>query len=589
MSQFFKFVFASCLGVILASVVVVGIAMAMASSLMAESNKKDTIGPNTVLKLSFEEPVPEKANNIPIDFAEFKTKKTLGLQDIKQTLEAASKDNNIKGIFMDLSSLSLGRAKAGAVRDAILKFKESGKFVVSYGQYYSQSTYYLASAADKVYVNPIGGVDFRGFSAQILFFKDMLDRLGVNMQIYYAGQFKSATEPFRLRKMSEQNRLQVREYLDGMYEIYLQDISDSRGIAVPELKKIANELLLRDADDAVKYNMADAKGYRDEVYSYLREKLGFEEDDKLKFVSINEYEGQANKEYDYSAKDKIAVVYAEGNIVDGDGDLGSVGGDKYASILRKIRRDDNIKAIVMRINSPGGSALASDIMWRELSLAKEAGKPVIASMGDLAASGGYYLACVADSIYAEPSTITGSIGVFGMIPSLQKMMDEKLGVTMDTVKTGKFSVGLNTFLDIDPEEGKIIQSGVEDFYEIFLKRVADGRKMSRDDVHKVAQGRVWTGEKAKQIGLVDHYGGLDEAVATAARMAGLTKYRTKEYPRIKEPIEQLIEELTNTGTDRAQTLIREELGELYPFYHQLRDLQDMKGIQAKLPFMLEIQ
>ena len=587
MSQFFKFVFASCLGVILAGVLVSIFLSVAVGNMVSRAEEGNDVTSNSILELSFKDPIPEKSNNLPVSPYDLYPDEIMGLQRIVETIHSAKEDKNIKGIFMDLSGISAGRASSGVIRDAILDFKESGKFVTAYSKYYSQGSYYLASAADKVYVNPIGGLDFRGFSAQIPFFKDMLDRLGVKMQIYYAGQFKSATEPFRLNEMSDQNRFQVKEYLNGMYKIFLQDIADSRNISTTELRNIANELKIRNAEDAVKYKLADAVGYRDEVYTALRERLGFDEKDKLKLVSMGDYAAKMSSGKDYTAKDKVAVVYAEGSIVDGKGERGQIGGDKYASLIRKLRKDDKVKAIVLRINSGGGSVIASDIIWRELLLARQEGKPVVASMGDVAASGGYYIACLADSIFAEPSTITGSIGVFGMIPSLEKTMKDKMGVDFDTVTTGKYATGLNLFMDISEGEGRIIQSTIEEIYETFLTRVADGRKMSRDEVHKIAQGRVWTGEKALEIGLVDKFGGVDAAVASAAKLAGLEKYRTGSYPVIKEPIQELLEDLSGTTERSTQVFARKELGELYPFYEQLVMLKNMKGVQARLPFVVK--
>jgi protease IV len=421
-------------------------------------------------------------------------------------------------------------------------------------------------------MNPVGGVDFLGFSAQIPFFKDMLDRLGINMQVFYAGQFKSASEPFRLTEMSEQNRLQVREYLEGMYSLFLEDISASRGIPTTELRNIANTYALRKAEDAVKYKFVDKLAYTDEVLANLKERIGLEKDDKLEMISLANYEEGNKAKVNFKAKDKIAVIYAEGNIVDGDGEAGSIGGDKYAAIIRKIREDDKHKAIVIRINSGGGSGLASEIMWRELMLCKEQGIPVIASMGDVAASGGYYIACMADTILAQPNTITGSIGVFGMIPNLQKMFDEKLGIQFDSVKTGTYSTGLTTNFD--------------DFYDLFLTRVAEGRKMTKEAVHQVAQGRVWTGTKAANIGLVDVLGDLQDAMNIAAAKAGLEKYRVTEYPKTKDHIQQLMEKITGQE-DEVKAMLENEVATIFPEYKYMKELREMKGIQARIPFLLE--
>lgn len=553
-------------------------------------NDKSKVSANSVLKLSLEGVIPELTGNTPATNAyEFQTEKIIGVHDLIGALRQAKEDDKIKGVLMDLNGVGTGRANSTALRDAILEFKESGKFVYAHAEFYSQGTYYLASAADKVYITPIGGVDFLGFAATVPFLKDMLDRLEIDMQVFYAGQFKSATEPFRRYNMSEQSKLQTREYLEALYGMYLSDISKSRGIPVEDLRSYATNYSIRNAEDAVKYKMVDGTKYWDEMLDLLKEELGLDEDDKIKSININTYAKDHLKKVDFSIKDRIAVVYAEGSIVDGKGENGSVGGDKYAKVIRKLRQDDKVKAIVVRINSGGGSGLASDLMWRELELAKKAGKPVIASMGDVAASGGYYIACNADKIFAEPNTITGSIGVFATIPSMQDMLKDHVGITFDTVKTGPFAHGLTTVFDVSPEEGKILQSSIEEFYEIFLKRVGEGRDMTRDQVHKVAQGRVWTGKKAMELGLVDEMGGLDEALATAAEMAGLTKYRKVDYPKIKEPIEQLLEDFTKKKSVKlnSKTMVREELKSIFPYLDFVQEVVEMKGVQARLPYPVE--
>ncbi len=590
MRNFLKYTLASCLGVIIAGFVIFGIGGIVIGRMVSKIDTAPKAKANTVLSLKFDKLIPEKTNNLPVDPFNFDPDKILGLHDIVDAIEFAKTDDNVKGIYLDLSGLMAGRATASTLRDALLDFKSDGKFIIAYSKYYTQNTYYLATAADKIYVNPIGGVDFRGFGAVIPFFKDMLDRLGIKMQVYFAGDFKSATEPFRLKKMSENNRLQMHEYIGSMYQLFLQDISDARKISVDELKLIANEYLLRNADDALEHKIVDAVGYEDEAHSDIRLRLGLEEKDKIPTMSISGYHKGNFKRTDFSIKDKIAVVFAEGGIEDGKGEPGSIGGDNYVEILRKIRKDDKIKAVVVRINSGGGSALASDLMWRELELIKAAGKPVIASMGDVAASGGYYIACNADSIFAAPNTITGSIGVFSLIPSLEKMMDEKIGITIDTVKTGKFAIPINPFMDISEEEGKILQASTDEFYEIFLKRVADGRGITRDEAHAVAQGRIWPGLKAKELGLVDKIGELDDAIAAAASKAGLEKYRVTEYPVTKEPLEQLIEQFVGKKETRfnGQMLAKEQLGDMFPYYKYLKEVKEMKGVQARIPFILDV-
>lgn len=587
---FFKTIMASCLGVLLAGIAIFGILFLVGTSMASSAmNKKSVIKTNSVLKLTLKDPIPELTGNAASSGGfQLETDKVVGLHDLIAALSHAKSDDKIKGLLLDLSAVGTGRAGASNLREAIIDFKESGKFVYAHSTYYTQGTYYLASAADKIFVHPLGGVDFLGFAATVPFLKDMLDRLEVDMQVFYAGQFKSATEPYRRYNMSEQAKLQTREYLEGLYKIYLKDISESRGISTQQLREIAEQYLLRNADDAINYKMVDGKKYWDEILTMLKDDLGLDKDDKINATSLRTYARDHVNKTDFSIKDRIAVVYMEGTIVDGQGEVGSVGGDKYAKIIRKLRQDDKVKAIVVRVNSGGGSGLASDIMWRELELAKAAGKPYVASMGDVAASGGYYVACNADTIYAEPNTITGSIGVFAMIPSLEDMLKEKVGVTFDTVKTGPYAHGLTPLFDISPGEGKILQAGVEEFYEIFLKRVADGRSMTRDQAHEIAQGRVWTGEKALEIKLVDAMGGLDDALATAANLAGLTKYRVAEYPKIKDQFERILDELQNKDqASFTQSAVQAELKKVFPYFDYVQEVIQAKGVQARLPFVIE--
>ncbi len=586
MANFVKIVFGSCLGVILASIVVFVIGGTVATSIASNADAAKSVDANSVLKISFDGGIPEKSNNVPVDPFSFEMEKTLGLHDMVAAIEYAKTDDKIKGIYLDLTGAPGGRATAATLRKALMEFKEEDKFIVAYAKAYSQGSYYMASTADEIMMNPVGAVDFLGFGVQIPFFKDMLERLGVKMQVFYAGKFKSATEPFRNYEMSGENRAQTTEYLESMYALYLKDISDSRGISTSKLRNLADSYALQTAEDAVKYKFVDKLAYKDELITNLKERLGLEEDDKLKTISLSDYEKGNKAKLNLKIKDKIAVVFAEGTIVDGKGEAGSIGGDKYASIIRKIREGEKHKAIVLRINSGGGSGLASEIMWRELMLCKEAGLPVVASMGDVAASGGYYIACMADTILAQPNTITGSIGVFGMIPSLQKMLDEKVGITFDSVTTGPYSLGINTNTDIGTDEGAIITKSVEDFYMLFKKRVADGRNMSMDAVEEVAQGRVWPGVRAKEIGLVDVLGDLQDAIAIAADKAGLSEYRTSQYPKTKDPVQMYIDKITG-NEEETKLLLEKEVSNLFPEYKYIKELRGMKGVQARMPFMIE--
>lgn len=591
MGQFFKFVFASCLGVILASIALGFLSFVMLAAIAGSVGSKTvSVQPNTVLHLKFDKPIPEKTNNLPMDPFNFKEQKILGLHDILAALERAQTDDNIKGVLLEADGLQGGLATANALRDALAEFKSKGKFVYAYANTYTQGAYYLASAADKIYLNPVGLLDFHGFAAQVPFFKDLLDKAGIKAQVYYAGKFKSATEPFRRNNMSEENKLQVREYLEDAFGEFLNDIAEARGISEVELRRIADNMAATLPEDALRLKMVDELTYRDKVLDDIRQKTGLDKKDKIPTLTIEEYAEAKPAKTNLKAKHKIAVVYAEGNIVDGKGENGSIGDVKYVDILSKIRKDKQVRAIVLRINSGGGSAIASENILRGVELAKAEGIKVVVSMGDYAASGGYYIACKADSIFAEPNTLTGSIGVFSMIPSVQQLLNKQIGIQFDTVKTGQFAHGISPVYDLTEAEGKIMQSFVDKMYETFLGHVAAGRNMSRDAVNEIAQGRVWTGQKAVRIGLADRIGYLDDAIAAAAKLAEVSEYRISEYPRVKDPIQQLLEELSGQTTEtRAQRLLKTQLGSLYPHYRFLYELQQSKGVQARLPFMLEFR
>lgn len=585
MGQFFKFMFASCLGVILAGVVLSLVSIAIVVQIASQADKPKGVKPNTVLHLSLEQPVPEQTNNLEMNPFDFKNQYILGLSDMVQAIKFAKTDDRIQGIYLDMKQIALGSATAGALRQALVDFKTSGKFVYAYSDYYQQGTYYIASAADQVYLNPIGDLDFRGFAMIQPFFKNMLDKIGVNMQVTYAGNYKSATEPFRLTEMSPENREQVREFVESLYESYLSAIGESRKLTVTELKDIANGWKVRNPGDAVKLGLIDVAGYKDQLMAEMRNKMGLEDGDKIPFLDLVDYYFSEEMSPGY-ATDQIAVVYAEGSIQGGESQPGIITDEQYVKWLEKIRKDDDIKAVVLRVNSPGGSALASENIWRELKLIKEAGKPIVVSMGDFAASGGYYISCMADSIYAEPTTLTGSIGVFSMMPNAEELFEEKLGITFDTVKTGQYSTSLTPFYAWTDPEHQIMQADVNEIYETFLQRVAEGRGMTRDQVHQIAQGRVWTGEKALQLGLVDGLGGMEQAMATAAALAGIEEYWTKEYPVVKDPLKQFMETFMDNDEDIQSRMISRELGgeygDLYDYY---RDMRSAQGVQARLPFI----
>ncbi len=595
MAQFFKFLFASCLGTALALILLVFVGVGALGSLASSFStaKKPSVAANSVLELNFEQAIPEKTNNLPMDPFDVENANIPGLQEIIDGIRQAKNDPDIKGIYMNASVVMTGKATSSALRRELVDFRQSGKFIIAYANFYTQGAYYLASVADSVFVNPVGGVDFRGLSSTIAYYKGLLDKMDVNMRIFYAGQFKSATEPLRMDKMSDQNRLQVREYLAGLYQIMLRDISASRQIPEAELRAIADRYEGRNAQGAVKTRLIDRIAHEDEAFDAAKTRIGLDRKDKLKRIKLNDYLAAKPIKRNLSAKDKIAIVYAEGSIMDGKtGDAGDIYDGEYVKMLRKIRADDRVKAIVLRINSPGGSVLASENIYRELQLCRQAGKPIVATMGDVAASGGYYIACLADSIFAEPNTITGSIGVFGVIPILQNTMKNKLGITYDTVRTGKYSAFGTPFIDFSPEESAIIQSEVEQTYQDFLKKVADGRRRPVGEIHEIAQGRVWTGAKAKEIGLVDELGSLDRAIQAAAKLAGLEKYRATEYPRTKTGLEQFMDRFIKDNSEDAVTsrIVRRELSDLYPLYRLLQEAKNGKVvIQARMPYELIVR
>jgi protease IV len=595
MPQFLKYLFASCLGTALALGLLLFVGFSSLAGLVssAAEDKAVTVRENSVLELNFDNVIPEKTNNTEMDPFDVDQANVVGVTDMIKMIKLAKDDGNIKGIYIRPQMVSAGKVSTADIRAALEDFKTSGKFIVAYGDFYTQNAYYMASVADSIYLNPVGAVEFKGYAATITFFKEMLDKLDVQMRIFYAGQFKSATEPYRLDKMSDQNRLQTRVYLNALYDIFINDISRTRGISPNDLRGIADRYEGFSAEMAQKNRLVDHIGHEDVAINAIKKRIGLNEKEKLNRVKMDDYYVAKGKGVDLTdAKDKIAVVYMEGTITDGvSAEPNSITDGQYVKILRKIRNDDRIKAVVIRMDSPGGSVLASENIFREVLLCKQAGKPVVVSMANVAASGGYYIGCQADSIFAEPGTITGSIGVFGIVPILQKTMKNNLGITVDTVKTGKFSAFGTPLLDFSDEESKIVQARIEATYEDFLSKVAKGRRKTRDEIHEVAQGRVWPGVKAKEIGLVDDIGGLDRALAAAARLASIEKYKTKEYPETKTGLEQFVDKYTNKK-DRddaiSNSVLKAELGDMYPVYRSFRDIRNAKGIQARLPYEMVI-
>jgi protease-4 len=536
--------------------------------------------------VAFTYPVAERTPNNPLSglgFLGIDGEKAIGLNDILVNIKKAKTDNNIKGIFLDESYMLSGQATTEEIRNALIDFKKSGKFIVAYSEVYTQGFYYLASVADKVYINPKGIFEFRGFHSQITFLKGALDKLGIEAQVIKVGTYKSAVEPFILDKMSDANRMQINSYLGSLYDYFLTGISRSRKINKDSLFNLANNLSIQFPEDALKYKLVDGLKYKDEVLDELKQRTDIETKSDLHNVELVDYTNTiANGGNDKKEpKNHIAVIYATGEIAGGDGDENSIGSEKISSALRKVRLDDKVKAVVLRINSPGGSSLASDVIWREVLLTKKV-KPIIVSMGDVAASGGYYIACAADSIIAEPNTITGSIGIFAIIPNLQKLFNNKLGITFDGVKTGKYADLGDVSRPLSPEEKAIIQNSVNRGYDDFTKAVAKGRHKTPAYIDSIGQGRVWTGTQAIKIGLVDRLGNINDAIHSAAKMANIKGYKLVSYPEQKSFFNRFGSGLS---TEIKTHFVKSELGDDYRYYEQIKNLtQMMRTPQARMPY-----
>lgn len=586
MKSFFPTFFASCLGVFAAFALCIFILIGISISSISQ---KESYGDNTILKLKLEEFIPEKSDNVNQQSVFFGgSSETIGLRRILTLLEAASEDKKIKGILIENNSIGVGQATVLSLMAGLQKFKESGKFIYTYADSHSQSSYLLCSVADSMFINPQGGVDLKGYGAAIPFFKNMLDKVGIEMNIFYAGNFKSATEPYRLNEMSDFNKLQTRTFLADMQEIMINKIAENRKLNPEKINNIMANLEGRTGKKALENGLVDALFYKDQLDDFLRQKLAIKEGKKLKMISLSEYNTIADIDDKGKGKNKIAIVYAEGEIIYGSNEPGIISEKKYISMLTKIRNDKNIKAVVLRVNSPGGNAFSSDAIWRELEKIKEAGKPVIASFGDYAASGGYYIASGADRIVAQPNTLTGSIGVYMMFPNATKLLNEKIGVNFDTIKTHEFATGFSPTNNLSEKEKALLQESTYEIYDLFIDRVSKGRKLSVDSTKVIAQGRVWTGKRAIEIGLVDELGGLDDAIAIAAEKAGLTDYKTVEYPFIEEDfIATIVREIQKgKGDEDVMGLFStKEERIMLDQYQQFKAIIRLKEPNARLPFI----
>ena len=512
-----------------------------------------------------------------------------GVTDILNAIEAAKTDDKIKGISILNNQSQLGLAQSKAVRDKLEEFKKSGKFVYAYANFFTQGEYYLNSVADQVYLNPMGEVDFKGLSAEILYMKDLQEKTGVKMEVIRHGKYKSAVEPFLTQEMSPENREQMTVLLNSVWSTIVSDIAKSRKLTVVQLNAIANSLGARTPELALANKLVDKVAYEDEYHDAIRAKLKLDKKEKYDFVSITDYAKKAASTVeDYSKNDIIAVIYAQGEIASGEGDVNIIGEGSINRSLKEAREDDDVKAIVLRVNSPGGSALTSELIWREIEITKKV-KPVVVSMGNYAASGGYYIAANADRIFAEPNTITGSIGVFGMLPNMNQL-SKNIGINAEQVKTHDNASGYSVFEPIDETFKGYVLESIERTYATFLKRVADGRKMTTAQVDAIAQGRVWTGIDAHKLGLVDEIGGLDAAIKYAAKLGKTSSYRTENYPEYEKSFDDLLANFTGMAMFKTkEQLLKEQLGEEgFQMLEQIKRVKSRKGIQAMMPYEIEI-
>jgi protease-4 len=578
MRSFFKIFFASLLSMVVFFLLLFFILIAFAGSLA--SKEKEPVAAKSILVLDLSQQFREQAKSDPVGELMNREESTVpGLYDAVRLIDHAQTDNNIEGIYLIANENGNGFATSDELRIALLRFRSSKKFVIAHGDNITQKAYFVASAAERIYANPVGDVDWNGFSSQLFFIKGMLDKLGIEPQVFYAGKFKSATEPLRAEKMTPENKLQTAEWLGDLYQYFLLRCAEARKMDTATLRSFANTAAIQTPQDAAARGLIDGVKYDDEIKDEFKKRLRLEKYDKINFVSINAYNNAVD--YRKTGSGRIAVLYAEGDIVDGTGTEENIGGEAFRKMIRKVRLDKSIKAVVLRINSGGGSALSSENMWRELSLLKK-DKPLVVSFGDVAASGGYYMGCGADSIFASRNTITGSIGVFGVLPNMQPFFNNKLGITFDGVKTAPYADAGAVYRPVTETERRLIQARVDRIYAQFKQRVAEGRKRDVAYIDSIAQGRVWSGEDAVRIGLVDKIGGMEEAINCAARLAKLSGYRLREYPQN----ENWLNRFFNKTTPSPQALIKKEIGvENFRIYQQLLNVQQLCGaVQARLPY-----
>lgn len=590
MKDFLKFTLATITGIIVSSVVLFFISILVFFSMVSSSESETQVRKNSIMMLDLNGTLAERSQDNPFDLFMGDDNKTYGLDDVLSSIKKAKENDDIKGIYIEATSLDAGFASREEIRNALKDFKESGKFIVAYGDNYSQGLYYLSSVADKVLLNPQGMVEWKGLATTPMFFKDLLAKIGVEMQIFKVGTYKSAVEPFISTEMSPANREQIDAYLTSIWGQVTNDVAKSRKVPVDSLNAIADRMLMfYPAEKSVEYGLVDTLIYKNDVRDYLKAMIGIDKDDRMPVLGLQDMINVKKNVPKDKSGNVIAVYYAYGEIdsstssasPDGEG----IDSKKVIKDLRKLKDDEDVKAVVLRVNSPGGSAYGSEQIWYAVSELKKE-KPVIVSMGDYAASGGYYISCNADTIVAEPTTLTGSIGIFGMFPNAKELTD-KIGVNFDVVKTNKYAdFGMLTRPMNDGEKG-LMQMYVNNGYDLFLTRCSDGRGISKEDLDKIAQGRVWTGSKAKELGLVDELGGLDKALDIAIAKAGVDAYTVMNYPEKESFFESLMN--TNPGNYIKARMLKGTMGEIYQQFSALENFDKCDRVQARVPFELNIQ
>ncbi|MDY5328393.1 MAG: signal peptide peptidase SppA [Bacteroidaceae bacterium] len=585
MKDFIKYTMATVVGLVLVSIIMGILTFVSMAGMIASEGMSSPIEKKSVLRITLKGSITERAGEEnPLSKLGGETTQQIALDQALQALEKAAKNDKIEGIYMEGGILSAYPAEVQELRQALLKFKKSGKWIIAYADTYSRSAYYLCSVADKVYLNPIGMLDWSGLSSNPMFFTGLMKKLGIKMQVFKVGTYKSAVEPYIAEQMSDANREQVSSYQQSIWNNMLKDVAKSRKTTAEALNSLADSLTILSGPEAsVKGGLVDKLCYQDEVKKILKNKAKMDEDESLRFVSISDV--ALSEELNDKVDDEIAVYYAYGEIKEditgGFAQESAITSKQMTKDLQELREDDDVKAVVLRVNSPGGSAYASEQIWREVQLLSKE-KPVIVSMGALAASGGYYISCGANKIFAEPTTLTGSIGIFGMIPDATELLTDKLGLSFDVVKTNAHSDFGAMGRPLNESECRLMQAYINQGYELFTGRVAQGRKMSQDSVKAVAEGRVWTGEQAMKIGLVDKLGNLNDAIAAAAKAAKIEKYSVGRYP---EPAPWFASLLQEKKADYMDSQMRSALGEFYPAFSLIRDLKNQDAIQARMTFI----